>query len=268
MKYKEYFEKFDDLLEFSKTINSRETAPFYKKRFGEMPSHDHRESFRGTKDWETAEKLLLEGDKETAGKMISTGKIKPAMATKSAFSRGPVGFVPNIPAYLAGNPNNMFSVKPQPYKGKKVINLVVNIAVGFYVSADDLCEFGAKVLGCVSALEKSGYRCNIYVAIASRFDASHTDAACLVKIKDSGKPLNLTKVAYPLANPSFFRRHLFRWIETTGKTNSKYYGEVLDDFTSKKLLTKIFRGKYAYVSTFDHYTDTDKQLEDYINAQL
>lgn len=44
-----------------------------------------------------------------------------------------------------------------------------------------------------------------------------------IKIKDSGKHLNITKIAYPIAHPSFFRRHCGLWVNTVCKDATNSY---------------------------------------------
>ena len=44
---------------------------------------------------------------------------------------------------------------------------------------------------------------------------------CAVKLKDYRQPLNISKIAYPMAHVSMFRRHGFRWLETTPFIDSK-----------------------------------------------
>jgi hypothetical protein len=45
-------------------------------------------------------------------------------------------------------------------------------------------------------------------------ESSHEAAGAFIKIKDSGAYMDRKKMAYPLVNTSFFRRHMFKFIET------------------------------------------------------
>ena len=260
-----YFEKFETLADFSHAINTRPTDSFYK----DPSSMCNDFEFTGTHSWDEAEKLLLEGDKETADKIAHASKIKPATAAKTAITRGPVGFVPNVPAYLAGNPNNMLGVRTQSYKSTKVVNLVVDRGIRCGVQASEILEFGAKVLGIVKSLEQSGYRCNLYVSKINEYKKTANVGVLLVKIKDSGKPLNLTKVAYPLCHPSFPRRHGFRWVETTKRTKDLVYGYGLaEEEDARKCIAEKFKQRFIFISTRHHIYDSFEGLEKLINNQL
>ena len=93
-------------------------------------------------------------------------------AKKSTIYNSPVGFVPNIPNYLSGRPDNMFSVKTQTYKSCKVLNVCVNSAVAYSVETKDIISFNQKLLNVVYTLEKRGYRLNLYVGVVAEISKS------------------------------------------------------------------------------------------------
>lgn len=257
---KDVFERYESISDFVNALNARQVDPFYKDILISHKTGEERAAFTGTKSFEEADDLLMNGDLETAKKMnIKARNIKQAKGVKNTITRGPVGFVPNIPAYLSGNPNNMFSVRSQSYKSTKVINLIINNTVPYYVGGDELAEFGVNLLNVVAALESKGYRLNVYITDTSYFDKSKNTGVIVVKIKDSGKPLNVTKVAYPLANPSFSRRHFRNWIEKNGNLKSKFYGAGLSYVESKAILSKHF-SKFVYINTNDLYKDSEEDL--------
>lgn len=266
---KDVFERYESISEFVNTINARPVDPYYKDLMSSHKTGEYREKFTCTKSFEEADNLLMNGDLETAKKMDAKARnIKQATGVKNTITRGPVGFVPNVPAYLSGNPNNMFFVRSQSYKSTKVINLVINSTISYDIDGDDLLTFGVRLLNIVVKLEAKGYRLNIYKSDISQYkDSGKNIGVLLVKIKDSGKPLNLTKVAYPLANPSFYRRHVFNWIEKSGNTRSTGYGAVLYSSTSKAILAKHFT-KFVYIDTAESYADSEADLLNEVNRQL
>ena len=260
------FERYESISEFVNTINDRQVDPFYAGR--EMSHYEFRKSWYYTNSFQEADDLLMNGDLETAKKMnAKVRNIKQAKGVKNTITRSPVGFVPNIPAYLSGNPYNMFSVRSQSYKSTKVVSLIINNTVSSEVDSEDLAAYGVKILNITQALESKGYRLNIYASTLASFSDSKNRGILLVKIKDSGKPLNFTNVAYPLANPSFLRRHIFRWIETTGNTRYKNYGSVLSASESKEFLAKQFN-RFVYLHSLDCYKDSEEDLLNEVNKQL
>lgn len=265
---KDVFERYESISEFVNTMNARPVDPFYKDILISHETGEYRTAFTGTKSFEEADDLLMNGDLETAKKMNAKARnVKQAKGVKNTITRGPVGFVPNIPAYLSGNPNNMFFVRSQSYKSTKVVSLIINNTVPYTVGGDELAAFGVNLLNVVTALESKGYRLNVYITDTSYFDKSKNTGVLVVKIKDSGKPLNLTKVAYPIANPSFSRRHCRNWIEKNGNLKSKGYGFGLPYSESKAILAKHF-SKFVYINTNDLYKDSEEDLLNEVNKQL
>ena len=234
---KDFLEKFESISEFQRAINTREVHEFYKDI---LSSENATKTFTGTESYEEAENLLLHGDKSIAAKLVEFNGKRMNEAKKSTIYNSPVGFVPNIPNYLSGRPDNMFAVKTQTYKSCKVLNVCVNSAVSCDVTTKDIIAFNQKLLNVVYTLEKRGYRLNLYVGVVAEFSKSKNIGACFIKVKDSGKLLNVTNVAYPLCNASFLRRHFFKWVETNGKTFARAYGCIASRVESEKAIKQLF----------------------------
>lgn len=124
---------------------------------------------------------------------------------------------------------------------------------------------GEKMLNVVNTLEARGYRVNLYAADVchpqinySKYDKTKA-LALFVKIKDSGKHLNISKVAYPLANPAFLRYHVFKWYDTmledltnTGSTSCNAY---IPD-----ILRKTFPNGCFWESFYTVRNKTEKEI--------
>ena len=234
---KDFLEKFESISDFQRTINTREVHEFYKDI---LSSEKATKTFTGTESYEEAENLLLHGDKSMAAQLVECNGKRMNETKKNTIYNSPVGFVPNIPNYLSGRPDNMFAVKTQTYKSCKVLNVCVNSAVSFDVTTKDIIAFNQKLLNVIYTLEKRGYRLNLYVGVVAEFSKSSNIGACFIKVKDSGKLMNVTNVAYPLCNASFLRRHFFKWVETNGKTFSRSYGCIAPRIESEKSIKQLF----------------------------
>lgn len=212
---KEYFEKYDNIITFAESLN--------RSRKGFMADDPKTNpSFIGIDSAEKADDLLLNGDIETA-KKINTFACKQApQSTKTRIINAPYGFVPNVPRFLSGRPDNMYNVKAQTYKSTKVLNLVYFVGASWQIKADDLAKAGAKLLRVIATLEGKGFRINLHVSYLFLTEDRKNKLSLFVKIKDSGKPLNLAKVAYPIAHPSFFRFHLWKWADTQVVASNGY----------------------------------------------
>lgn len=254
----DFLEKFESISDFRRAINTREVHEFYKDI---LSSENATKTFTGTESYEEAENLLSYGDKSVAAKLVECNGKRVNETKKSTIYNSPVGFVPNVPNYLIGRPDNMFAVKTQTYKSCKVLNVCANSAVSCEVTIKDIIAFNQKLLNVVYTLEKRGYRLNLYVGVVAEFSKSENIGACFIKVKDSGKLLNVTNVAYPLCNASFLRRHFFKWVETNGKTFSKSYGYVAPRYESEKAIKQLFRNTHniSLIITSDmlDYSESD-----------
>ena len=233
MKRKDYLEKYESVNEFIKTLNER-----IKSYKGEI--YDPSFKFCGTNSLDEANDLFYHGDKENADKVTAAkAKIKAqgkGYETRNSLYNSPCGFMPIVPKVLAGDPNNMLAIKKQRYNSTKVLNIAYNVAVDCTRTTEDLIETAAKVANVIASLEKNGYRVNLYAYSCGR-DLKNNYYSLLVKIKDSGKYLDTLRIAYPLVNPSFYRRHVFGYMERLKGFNlNRTYGKIVHEEGCKECL--------------------------------
>ena len=231
MKRKDYLEKYESVNEFIKTLNER-----IKSYKGEIYNPSFK--FCGTNSVDEANDLFDHGDKENADKVTAAkAKIKAqgkGYETRNSLYNSPCGFMPIVPKVLAGDPQNMLAIKKQRYNSTKVLNIAYNTTIGYQTSAEEIIETAAKVANVIASLEKNGYRVNLY-AFSCGKGKRDTVYSLLVKIKDSGKYLDTLRIAYPLINPSFLRRHILAYLERIkGYGLYKGYSRVIKDDTEAK----------------------------------
>ena len=229
MKYKNVTEIFNSVNDLYAALQRRSVNETFAGKDNSLTKG--REAFYGTSDMETANELLLNGDAENSAKLqtvrVKTNADKYSEKFKKQTERGVVGFLPCIPAYLSGQPRNMFSIK-RVYQKTKIINLIIDQDIPGNVSADKIINAGAQIASAVCSLEKAGVRINLFVGMSTKKE--NQTLTLLVKIKNSGAPLNKLRITYPIVHPSFTRRHFFRWMETNeNKIRSEFvksYGNV------------------------------------------
>ena len=141
-----------------------------------------------------------------------------------------VGFQPNVPAYLTNNPLAMINMN-QGKTSQRVLNILLNAGVSACVDRKDVEKAGSIYMNAIDILEKLGYRCNLYTADCTRNNVS---GQCdrmynITKLKTDKEPLNVKKMAFPMAHSGMLRRIGFRWIESCNCNNSNYNSE--DDIT-------------------------------------
>lgn len=234
------FNKFDSLESFSQWLQVTPQTAKGREFNSSVEVSRSNTKFTGTESFEVADDLLKFGDKENADKINATiRKIKAQGTgnnTRNKLYNSPCGFMPIVPKVLAGDPQNMLAIKKQRYSSTKVLNIAYNITVGWSITAEQMIETAAKVANIIATLEKNGYRVNLFAYLCTG-GKRNTVASLLVKIKDSGKYLDTLRIAYPLVNPSFFRRHVLGYLERI-KGYGLYggYGATFPDYKCKEYL--------------------------------
>lgn len=260
------FNKFNSVEEFSNWLQSTPQTAAGKKFDASNEVSKYNTEFTGTESFDVAQKLLKYGDKVNADKIAATiRKIKAqgkGNETRNRLYNSPCGFMPIVPKVLAGDPQNMLAIKKQRYNSTKVLNIAYNVAVSCSITTDDMIKTAAKVANVIASLEKNGYRVNLY-AYACGMDIKSNYYSLLVKIKDSGKYLDTLRIAYPLVNPSFYRRHIFGYMERLkGFYLNRSYGKIVNEEGCKECLPI----NACYLSYYFCSGKTEEEIAKYIES--
>lgn len=226
-----YFQSVGDLVTW---IDKTPQTKLGREYSSSTATDSSRKEFTGTESFDEAQRLLRDGDSKLARMINDTkrdikakshgGNTKANMIVRSAQ-----GFLPDIGAYMTGHPVNMFNIKQGIKPISKVISVVYNCGVGYATTTNQMISAAVKVSEAIATLEARGYRVNIYVGkkVMKRplkRKSKIEKIGTLVKIKDAGKPLDPLRVSYPLAHPSFSRRHLFAVAERAKWKMPETYG--------------------------------------------
>lgn len=225
---------YDNVGDFVEWLRNTPQTAKGRKYSSSTKTGEFRERFTGTETFEAAQELLDKGD-ATLSRMIMEQSMNIKAKSKACYMRsngivnGPQGFVPNIGAYMTGHPNNMVNMWHTFKPASKVLTVVYQLDVVCEVTTNQMISAAAKVACIISTLEAKGYRVNIYVGSRCynlKSKGRNRDVSCIIKIKDAGKPLDPLRIAYPLAHPSMFRRHIFAFAERARYALSSSYGQV------------------------------------------
>lgn len=123
----------------------------------------------------------------------------------------------------------------------KVVRIVYNMVMNCDTDKEDILKTGLVVLKLAYSLERQGYRVRVDVnPFLAKRDVQKVCA--LVCVKDWRQPIDIKKVAFPIAHPSMFRRLGFRWLECAPELEDKSfrwgYGQSLEDADEAKGLLK------------------------------
>jgi len=162
-------------------------------------------------DWEHVENAHACGwpkGLEQVTKMAATLNVTSQCDNKAQIVSSPVGYAPNIPAYLQGRPDAMFAYHDQP--DRQIVKILVNVAVSCGVSRDVITRRGATVLALNNAFESSGMNTEITLVWSSvgRGDSNNKFVVTTIA-KRSGEYIEPDRLAFLLACPDFVRRVIF-----------------------------------------------------------
>jgi hypothetical protein len=131
----------------------------------------------------------------------------------------------------------MIATKKLPQK-VKAISITYSITANAYEDAKNFIKAGVAIISAINMLELSGIRVNLNVCFyfaSCEHKNLKEQAFGTIKLKDYREHLDIQKICFPLAHPSFFRRFGFKWLETveglTEKNWSWGYGTQLEKIT-------------------------------------
>lgn len=259
------YNKFDSMRAFSSYLAGRVPCGAFsgvsEKRLSSIDTDPDYVEFSGTKDFATADDLLKYGDKESF-KKLSSGRVNVGEgggATTETF-HNVVGCAVDMGAYFAGSPACMIDIR-ETYKGAQTIKVLYSSSIGCGCTTSEISDVANKFFNAIKKIEESGIDVELYVGSASK-DGSEI-AAFSVLLKKECEQISLYKCAYPIINPSFNRRHAFRFREVCGVKNSGWvdgYGHAL---TSRAEMERVFN-----MPCFNYYSCEKLSVDDIIKEIL
>ena len=242
----EYISKTDDNKAFADKNLSSQTGSY---------------NFTGTNSYDEAIDLFRNGWKEMAAKLNKKLNQKLngtvyGMQRKQVYSQA--GYQVSVGRYLQGNPCSMINIVNKPVK-QKVIEINKSIDYSAFTSKEKILDESIKALQIVSKLESQGMRVKLNIVLGSMTN----DFGFVIKvcIKNSNERFNISKMAFPLVNPSMLRRLMLRFIEV--------YPKITRDFTSgygspakTELLKEVFEKEYLIPNFISVNVNDINGLED------
>lgn len=205
------YEHFKSIYEFDKALKTR-------KHNGFMGNQSHccsTSDWYGTESFDEAQELLEKGWNSEVQNIQDELKdfSKTVLRNQKRVIKSVQGFLPCVPNAIKGVPKSMYSQKELPVKKQKTVRLIVNNTSVSRTLGQELMKCGLTVLKLAVMLDKKAIRTRIDVIPKASYEGNSC-YGCSVTIKDYRQPMNISKMAYPLAHVSMFRRHGFAWLET------------------------------------------------------
>lgn len=211
-----YINTFRSIAELRRTIKER---PINSAIFPSLSSETGSRDFTGTGNFKEAEKLIGSGwtlGRDQLVESIKTVNIgENIVYNKHLPIHDVVGHSPDVPRAIIGLPDAMMDTEIIPQKAK-VINAIVSNSASWNYSTESIMQRGAAILKYIQEIEKNQVRICIWVVTSTVHDNEWV--SCYTKVKRAEEPINLRRIAFPIAHPSMLRRIFFRVLETTPVT--------------------------------------------------
>lgn len=145
-----------------------------------------------------------------------------------------VGSRPNVPAYVAGAPKNMYRIERA--SEKKLIHIYMNLAYSRFTTEQMIINRGLLTLNLIRLLEQ-----NDYIVDFQAFEACLVNDeafVCEIMLKKPGVLLDTKKCYYPLCGKAFVRRVITRIKESMPFRGNWHfsYGQVLNEIKTRLVM--------------------------------
>lgn len=201
------YESLDDFL------NALITKPINKEVFGNNPSSESKNyNFTGTHSFKEAWNLC----RYTQDEGFENFKEKfnyINFKTSNYYNREKaykcIGYAPNVGRFLNGYPNDMNNF--ELVSRKRRINVTMNCSYSSFEQKSAIENRGICVLNLIEYLENKGYEVNFQFEEVSY--SGDEIIQIIIVLKKPRERLNIKYCYFPLVNPSFLRRLIFRATE-------------------------------------------------------
>lgn len=215
-----HYREFDSIQEFVSYIEGTPLNSVFK--WEKLASTDTgQKQWYMTNSYEEAKHKLQYGDNNLSEKL--TGILKVEKHSQNMLVQKPTysvaGYQASVPRYLQGIPTSMVTKKSVVQK-QKVITITKNIGYSAGYSGQAIIDEAIKAVKLINTIEAHGIRCNLYVTSIALEDK--TAVGFRIKVKSANERTNMSKLAFPLANPSMLRRFSFRYREVAPETTQGF----------------------------------------------
>lgn len=261
-------EHFESVSEFIETINTRPLNKAFLS-CGKESSKWGTKRFTHTESWDEAQQLLEKGYPKGCKAILQSGSIKVrSTSQRSRTIVDRVGTQAHVPNAIIGLPKAMMRRKNM-VEPNKCISIYYDISAPSHTSASELERGGSNMYTFIKQLESKGYRVQLFlfftccksITINGRHD--FYVGVCTIKAKGFTQPVNPMSLSYVVTHPSMFRRHCFRWIETSDVTDHldfvSGYGSGLRFFSKREfgMNTQQCLRKHNVIADNGYYIDCE-----------
>lgn len=190
-----------------------------------VPTHSSRTTgnhyFYGTSNFSEAVSLTRTGWPEGAAKVLAIRSIANGIvnamvsARATSYAYDVTGSFVDVGRFMSGEPECFFT-ESQEYGNinNPIVKIIANLSASASVSSEHLFLRGAAVAAAVDILESLGRRVEVYAASSHIIGKNIYNI--MVMVKKANQPLDIDRLAFAIAHPSFYRRLMFSLMEQNG----------------------------------------------------
>jgi hypothetical protein len=282
----EYRAEFGSLVEFIDRMATAKTSPAWK---GECSSTRESSPISGTSDWYGGTKSLPEAvDLGRKGYTDADDKIQrlgsaigerlSSLIERPKWVLDVTGDSLDVGLYLSHQPECWRSMSSEIVQGqgRRLFRLIVPTGAVSTVSAEAYMWAGATACAAVEAIERAGHGAEVWAYNAADTYARSTHRVSVrILIKAAEYPLDMPRLAFATAHPSFHRRLCFRFRETSPEPFAKAFYDGEYGHTDYSYLTDPVQGLTDLVlptpktcQDFIYGGGTQEQIERWLLAKL
>jgi len=156
------------------------------------------------------------------------------------------GDILDVGAFCSGDPDHWmtFEEDPRMRTGTRIVRIKVACSANCDVQGEEITIRGAAVCALIDALETQGVRCELVAQVnsAGAYTGGNPKKGHWLEmiVKRASEHLNREACAFIFANPSFFRRLIFRatellpkkWRGHMGAYSGSGYGHTIDPYAN------------------------------------
>ena len=210
---------------FDEFINNCENVP-PAQNWAEDPNYLHSET--GSKSFTESENFQSALDLAKFGWPAGAEKVNDFLVSESTLmgdketvtlETSIQGFMPCVPAYVSNHPENMFRLDLEIVE-TPVLKIQFSCDVSGGTKTEKMMLWGAGICSLINSIEKTGTRCEI--EIMNQTYSGDILSQVFINLKRPDQFLDIDRLSFAIAHPSFLRRLCFRWTEQQSELFENY----------------------------------------------
>ena len=228
---------------------------------------DGSKDFTGTHTYKEAENLASNGWEHGLKQITNNLSLINKTVEGGEIIKSIAGSHPDIARFIAGMPDCMNRRVITDSAKKPCLDIVLNGSYGSKISTTQIINYGSAIASIIDDLENSGYSISLTVS-ATTLPAYKNNYGCMLNLKQQGESMDIGKLIFFIAHPSFLRRLAFSHWETqvTLEALTLRYGKISD--LPKNLQGDIYFGKHSDLSSCNTMQGAITYVKETIKRQI